>query len=192
MNLGRELWAIVRKSEPLGVRKLPDGTILIGHVPQVAPEAYLHNVFPGLDRKGLNQIESLIGQPLPEPLRRFYTVFNGLDLFSSSLAIFGLRANYSRSGDDAWQPFDITLPNVDERIDNANDDTVFFGSYEWDGSLLYMNAEDPSVYRCSRESVEPLNQWSTLEEALIQETRRLDALFDTKGRKIDENRPTTP
>ena len=98
----------------LGRRVLPDGTRLIGHVPHVAPEAYLHVIFPRLSTEQVAEIGNRTGIPVPVVLASFLERVNGLRLFSK-LFIDGLRRSYSRSGDDAWQPFAMETPNVDER-----------------------------------------------------------------------------
>lgn len=177
----------------LGERKLSNGARLIGHVPHVAPEAYLHSFFPGLDPDEIRGLENEIERELPEALEAFYARCNGLDLFAGSLSIFGLRDPFLE-GDagEVGQPFSMVTPNVDERPADADDSFVFFGFYEWDGSLLYAAPSSPEVIRCSPESSEPLNTWPSLRAALTEEVKRLGKLFDRDGVKLDEDAPTAP
>src|SRR5205823_4209427 len=76
-------------------------TRLIGHVPHVAPEAWLHAIFPGLTAQQVDQISNYLGVPVPAVFSLFLQRCNGLRLFSK-ISIDGLRRNYSRTGDDIW------------------------------------------------------------------------------------------
>lgn len=183
---------VVRKAECLGTRELTTGVRLVGHVPHVAPEAYLHLVFPPLDSAQIEKIEEALGRSLPQSLAVLLTKANGLDLFSSSLSINGLRHNYSRTGDEAWQPFDIITPNVHERPPEMDSSFVIFGSYDSDGSLLTISEDSLEIFRCDRLTSKLLNRWVSLGTMLVNEVDRLDGLFDKNGRQLDVDKPTTP
>ncbi|MBE0543131.1 MAG: SMI1/KNR4 family protein [Verrucomicrobia bacterium] len=175
----------------LGVRQLENGTKLIGRTPHVAPEAWLHAVFAPISHHDVLQLEKSLGRKIPEPYRHFLTSFaNGLSIYSECLSLDGLRTSYARRGDEVWQPFAIDTPNVYERPRDADPRHFFIGGYGQDGSLLYIDGV--KVYRCSRESVEPLHEWNGFETMLIGEVERLVALFDENGRKKNPKAPTTP
>jgi hypothetical protein len=192
VNYFDDVMTLILEWEPLGCRVAADGARLIGHVPHVAPEAYLHVVFPALDDEGIAQIAEQIGRSLPPDLEAFFRMANGIDLFSSSLCVDGLRGDYVRTDNDAWQPFSISLINLDERPPDADDCHVFFGGYNWDRSLLYLAPWSPKVYRCSPTTAEPLNEWPSLGHMLVSEVKRLALLFDRQGRKLDADQPTVP
>lgn len=187
-----EVFSLLHSFDQLGTRQLPNGRQMLGHAPHVGPEAYLHILFPGLKRDGLKKLEAEAGRRLPDQLSELYSRCNGMILYSGSLSIYGLRTSYARTGDEAWQPFSIAIPNVDERINDADPDAVFFGSYDWDGSFLYTSTNSPVVYRCSRESARPLNKWQSVQEMLLSEVYRLSKLFDRNGKEIDEDVATIP
>jgi hypothetical protein len=176
----------------LGVRVLENGTRLIGHVPHVAPEAWLHMLFAPLSVTQIAQIERDIGTALPDEFASFLKRSNGLSLFSDALSIDGLRTSYARTGDSTRQPFSIITPNVPERPLFSRDSFVFIGGYRSDGSLLYIDKKDSRVYRCKNRSAKPLNEWSDFGVMLHKEATRLSLLFDNKGRKLNPDRPTTP
>lgn len=187
-----DVWHLLHAFDHLGTRTLPDGTQLVGHVPHVGSEAYLHVVFPGLGSEQRISLEKVCGRPIPPWLLELYSEHNGMILFSGSLALYGLRASYGRSGDGAWQPFNLAEPNVDERMVDAPPEAVFFGTYDWDGSLLYTTANSQAVYRCSRDSPKPLNEWANVRLMLTAEVHRIGRLFDAGGRELDDSVPTTP
>lgn len=177
----------------LGTRTLANGARLIGHIPAVAPEAYLHSVFPGLDQTGMARLEGVAGRPLPESLRALYSRCNGLILFNGALSLFGLRDPFLEGDEgDVGQPFSIDIPNLDERPGDAKDDMVFFGVYEWDGSLLYGRPGSAEVIRCRPDSVRPVTSWPSLAMALTGEVKRLRALHGRDGLPLYEDVPTAP
>lgn len=179
-------------AEKLGTRTLSNGVRLIGHVPHVGPKAYLHVLFPGLDARRLVKLESAAGRPVPHGLKALYELSNGMHLFSGALSIFGLRSQNSRTGDAAYEVFGVELKNKDERPKWASNEFFFFGFYDWDGSLLYMSAKSPEVYRCAEENVQSLNSWPNLTTMLKQEIERLGSCFDSLGRAISPDKTTAP
>ena len=187
-----EVREVLAEAEALGGRELPDGTRLIGHVPHIGPEAYLHTVYAPLSDEELEVVEGQICRRLPSPLKAFYKCANGLYLFSGALSIDGLRREHSRTGDAARQPFSIDTPNVMERPTGSDPAAVFFGGYDWDGSLLFMMPSEARVFRCERDVASILTTWPTLENMLVSEAARLASAFDGDGRQIDEDEPTTP
>jgi len=128
----------------------------------------------------------MIGNRIPEHLLKLYKECNGFHYFSDTLSIDGLRL------DGVAQPYGIEIPNVDERLRDADDDIIFFGGYTWDGSLVYTKDKDKRIYLCSPESSEPLKFWESIEDFISQEATRIAALFDSQGVPIDENKSTLP
>jgi|SRR6185369_4004354 len=192
MEALQKIFPILDRAKPLGARTLPNGTRLIGHVPHVAPEAWLHEIFPPLHAHGIEAIERGIKRALPQDFKTFLEFANGLMLFSCSLSIYGFRTNYSRTGDDAIQPFDIITPNTYERPKDALPSYVFIGGYRSDGSLIYIDSDTSKVFRSARKRSIPLNEWTNLEEMLVTETIRIALLFDDRGKRIDPRESTAP
>ncbi|MGQ0715350.1 MAG: SMI1/KNR4 family protein [Gemmatimonadaceae bacterium] len=186
------VYATVDAARSLGIQQLNDGTELVGRVPHVAPQAWLHILFAGLAPEELEQVEQDVGRPLDPALARFLRHLNGLSLFSDSLSISGLRKRNRRKDLTDWQPFSIRAPNMLERPRDAKETYLFVGSYSSDGSRLYIDTVDGRAYRCSRDSAEPLNTWPGFFEMLNREATRIAALFDREGRKLRSTMPTTP
>ena len=179
----------------LGCRETASGVRLIGHVPRIGPEAHLHTVYPPLPAMQVEQMEGTLGVTFPESIRQFYSHSNGLNCFVDVLSIFGKRKNYVRTGDAARQPFDLLAMNAPGERPRARGQTiVVIGGYDWDGSHLYFDgANRPErIFRCSRDSVVPLNSWPNFWTMLYQEVKRLSLLFSDKGVKLDPDQPTTP
>lgn len=187
----------LKRYEHLGTRTLSNGTRLIGQkplpgLPGIGPP-YYHKIFARLNENEIDLLEIEIQRPLPSFLKRFYILANGLNIFSGALSVQGLRYSYKRTGEDIWQPISLQTPNVMERPKDADDDFVFFGFYDWDGSQLYATTRNSAVYMCARyQSKRVLMEWPSFEEMLVSEVRRLNTLFDDSGQKVDENVPTIP
>ena len=175
------------------IKQLIDGTILIGHIPHIAPHAWLHNIYPVLSESDIQDVEKKIGSNIPLSYREFLLYCsNGFSMFLNTLSLFGVRKKTGRTIEAAWQPFSIYTSNITERPLDALPNYFFIGSYNWDGSLAYIDTLTGKVYRSSNESVIPLNIWENFETMLLSETKRISSLFNEYGFARDEEQPTTP
>jgi hypothetical protein len=187
---------IVKKIEYFNGKErkvLPDGTVLIGHAPHIAPHAWIHGIYPVLNDIEISDIESMVKNKIPTSYRNFLLhSSNGLSLFLDTLSLYGLRKKIGRDVENAWQPYSIITPNTIERIGDAKSNHFFIGGYNWDGSLLYIDTKTEKVHRCSNESVSPLNTWDNFEEMITSEVSRIILLFDEDGVEKDSDFPTVP
>jgi len=194
MSYCEEIKRLLFKYQDLGKKKLEDGTVLIGKALHIAPEAWLHQIYPTLSDGDINALESSINRSIPNDYKQFLSrCSNGLNVFADVLSLDGLRKNMNRSSiEAAWQPYSILTANTKERLKNAPRNCFFLGGYSWDGSLLYLDEDDGKVYRTSRKIFKPLNMWNDFETMFICEIERISALHDEEGRRIDINKPTVP
>jgi hypothetical protein len=177
----------------LGTRESADGSQLIGHTPRDFPEAYLHRYFAALPASAWAGFPIL----LPAHLQDFYRACNGLSIFRS-LSLWGLRGHYTRNDSAQFQPFDL-LTHHEEWCAAARsgggvvrDGTIFFGSYSWDGSGIYVVGDQPQIHRSAKGSADPLNTWPDLTSFLAVEYDRLAKLFTPEGYAIDPRAPRVP
>lgn len=176
----------------LGAQNIPNGARLIGHIPHVAPLAYLHQIYPGLTEPQVNELAGTVGRPIPDHHRAFLRLGNGMSLFMQ-VSFYGLRFTYSRDPDASRLPFHMKTSNTWERPKGAPDAAVFVGGYSYDGSELYVLPGDPRVYHCPRRAAKPvLNTWPSLEAMLNAEIDRFETLLDRDGKLIDPGQPTMP
>lgn len=192
MQAFQKILTILERAKCLGERILPNGTRLIGHVPHVAPEAWLHTIFPPLDISGIQKLEAEIKISIPADYKKFLMATNGLKIFSDRLSLDGLRMSYVRTGDEARQPYSLVTPNTFERPKDALSSYLYIGGYSQDGSHLYIDGETLKVFRAARRTSAPLNEWKNFGEMLVTETIRIALLFDEKGKLINPKEPTTP
>ncbi|GHT97022.1 hypothetical protein AGMMS49545_23550 [Betaproteobacteria bacterium] len=176
-----------------GQKELNNGTKLFGKAPHVGAEAYLHGVYPALDKNDIDFLAQRIHREIPKNLAQLYSEANGFSYFIDTFTVFGLRKNSSRDIEAVLsQPYDLLEPNTIERISGAEDDMVFFASYDCDGSLLYVRKNDERVFFCSSDSTAPIKIWSSMSEMLSVEADRIKILFDSDGVEIDSSVSTSP
>lgn len=187
-----EVRRIIEGAKEIGFKEQKDGAKLFGHVPHIAPQAWLNIIYSPATEAEVLKLEKELKVQIPKRYRKFLTTeANGLSLFSSSLELYGYRRHYNRKSME-FLPFDLITPNVHERPEDATEGQFFIGGYNWDGSLVYMDTKTYKIYRCDRESIMPLNTWKDLDDFLLKEVKRLSTLFDEKGKEKDSNTPTIP
>jgi hypothetical protein len=184
---------ILERWTHLGEERASTGARLIGHVPHVAPIAYLHSIYPGLDESQIDELEALCQRPLPSAYRAFLRITNGAKLFSDDLSLDGLRTSYQRSVDASRLPYALETANTWERPKGSPQDAVFFGGYSFDGSRLAMRGGDDRVFYTPRREYQPiLRTWPSFPAMLESEVQRLAALFDERGRFTVESAKALP
>lgn len=164
-----------------GTELLNNGTKLISRAPHVAPRAWLHIIYASLSNSQIETIRSAISVELPNDLVEFWGYANGVNLFSDSISIWGLRTSYVRTGEDAFQPYDIVSLNNEGIISKLK--CLAFGSYSIDGSLITYDlvVSSTKVYRLEQITGKVLQEWETLWVWLESEVERLSMLYDENG-----------
>ena len=182
----------LRKYSTVGYKKLENGTELIGKTPHIGSQAWLHIIFPGITETEISQYERNNQIHIPDTYKKFLKKANGIDIFSSSLYLFGIRSGYNRSG-DLWQPFDLRVPNTIVRSDKYSDDLFIIGGYKsGDGYYLCLNQKTDVVSFTPRKKYINLKDWATIDILLEEEILRLSSLFDERGKRIGTSQETVP
>lgn len=163
-----------------GYKILEDGTELFGLDKSIAPQAWLHQIFPPLSKREINQMEEILETILPDSLINFYNEMNGFRVFVTQFSFEGLRKNFSRSIESSWQPFSIETPNKQERISNAKNEDIFIGFYSKDGRNVYMNSKNETVSTCARYDANPIKTWDNLYQFLVEELTELFSIYGSK------------
>jgi len=162
----------------LGQKRLENNTYLIGKVPHIAQEAWLHAIYPPITMEEINSLPINI----PDVYIEFLLQMNGASLFSSALELFGKRFNNKRDVISNWQPFNIITLNNENIAHNESDNQFYFGCYSSDGSILYLDASS-KVCRCDRYNFDIKNIWPDFLSFLKAELDRLSEQYDELGKK---------
>jgi hypothetical protein len=172
----------VNKWAPKGVKVLPTGVRLICPTPLVAPEAWLHVVFPNLSPIEIDTMEKKLGMLLPNDFQQFLLQANGLHLFSYRISIFGLRKTWAREGDEAWQPFNLVSHNYkNDRPHGSPTNVLYFGTYDDSWCFFELDGDSYRVGMTDRHHFRPTVYWPDFGTWLIDGTRYLESLFDGDG-----------
>lgn len=190
MEIKRDFLNVLNKAKQFGMKETESGTVMLGHVPHVAPQAWFHILFSKLYRSHIELIEFSLKSTVPNCLRNLLYINNGMNIFSNNLSFYGYRVSINRSGDIST-PFDIIELNQYYKPRDASGNEFFFASYRYDSSLVYINQQDKSIHRCAKGSVKPLNSWNNLSDFINIETNRLNGLF-IEGKLINANCIITP
>jgi len=194
MTLAAKIWQITENRlmewAYLGTRTVSNGARLIGHVPHVAPEAWLHTLYAPLNKDEIKSIEDALKQSIHSSYAEFLGYSNGAKIFSDSISLWGLRANYDRTPDGARQPYDLVALNLkSERPKGMPDNVIVIGGYRWDGSKICL-FPDGVVVRSIGSTFQPKDKWDSVWKMLEIEVARLSKMYDQLGRK--NGQPTIP
>ena len=96
MNIGKEIRNRLSNYEKLGVEKQSNGTELIGKAPHIAPLAYLHSIYKGLNKEEIDRLERELETEIPTDYKKFLQFSNGLHIFNTTFCLDGLRTSYNR------------------------------------------------------------------------------------------------
>ena len=179
--------------EKYGIITQENGTKLIGKAPHIAPMAWLHYIFKGLELSEIKITESELNTEIPKDYIKFMTFSNGLELFNGTLSLFGKRTSYNRTAEvNARQPFELGTVNIYEKPSNSNESYFYIGSYNCDGSLILIDKSNNKVHRCDKDEAKILNSWTDFSEFLKTEIIRLKSLHNENGTKKKPNENTIP
>ncbi|MCT3735612.1 SMI1/KNR4 family protein [Elizabethkingia anophelis] len=190
----KEINELIYKFSNLGLDNLSDGARMIGKAPFNGPRAWINIIYPVLDNQEINVLEKELRTQIPVEYKKFLMNYsNGTHLLSATLSLYGLRRQLTRDPKaNSRQPFSPVSANVYERPDNAKESYFFIGSYQWDGSRLFIDKETNSVHCCEKDDATSKVQWNSFQEMLLSELKRLYTFFDDEGREIDEDVSTLP
>jgi SMI1 / KNR4 family (SUKH-1) len=170
-----------------GERQLYTGVRLICPTPQVAPEAWLHVLYPPATPEAIRSAEMKLGIPLPEDYKSFLLSANGFVMFSYRLAVWGIKKSMARTGDEAWQPYDLVNHNQEtNRPEGSPSNLLYFGSTENGATRCFFELNDGTyrVGKTSHNSYHPDGYWPHFGSWLLDQMRSLEILFDSSGAMI--------
>jgi hypothetical protein len=186
-NLFNAIIQTISRWSSRGEKLLPNGTRLICPTPNIAPDAWLHVVFSPLAPEKIKEVEKKLGTTLPGDFKGFLLRTNGLMLFSCHIDIWGARETMARTGDDVWQPYDLVDHNFKtERPDGSPDNAVFFGSTDNGDSWSFFEfaGKRYRVGKTARNNFHPVSYWADFNSWLLDESKSLERLFDSRGVRI--------
>jgi hypothetical protein len=183
MDLGF-LYRVVDNARNLGERTLGNGTELVGHVPHVASEAWLHMLFAPIDDQVIEEIERSLELALPSDYACLLRQHNGVRLFSGDIWLGGWRVSFARKGDAIWQPFSVVSANLDNGTLQSDNPELVIGGEEGVGARFRINIKSQQVCKYGQRGKKPLASWDNIEAMLQAEVGRVSRRYDASGHRI--------
>lgn len=176
-----------RRYDKLGFVQGENGSYLTGHVPHVAPLAYLCVRYPSLDDDAIGKVEEEAGRHIAEPYRQLLGHMNGARLLGVSLhgGVFG---SVDRSGVGIGQPISIRYQNAVERPDYIPHGHLGIGAINGErrsqGHLYLTATGEVEMYLAHFDVIGA--RWTSLAAFLAEEFSRRFSLFDDAGKEIQK------
>ncbi|MDA5094707.1 SMI1/KNR4 family protein [Aliiroseovarius sp. KMU-50] len=173
------------KLDPLGHVEGANGAIKTGHVPHVAPFAYLATFYAGLDDKGIELAEAESDRFIPEAYRAFLLQTNGMRL--GELSLHGTTySSACTSGPGIGQPISLVYQNVYERPEYVPAGHLGIGAVSGQRSsqgLLYLSSTgEVEMYHGDADLIGA--RWVSFEDFLQSEVLRQLSLYDAQGKLL--------
>ena len=159
--------------------------------------SWCHRIYKYMDRNEINKLEIEIKKNVHESFKIFLLQMNGIEIFHSSINLFGNDIDYNTGKRISYAPFSLLDANeyrfnFGERPIQLSDDVLVIGGYGNDGSRIGILESNGKVVRYNRDTLETYNEWSSFEEFFISEFERICSLFNTDGVIKDSEMSTTP
>ena len=187
------LESLLKKFKPLGNYEYK-GAIHLTHVPLLGRLAYLNIIHTAAH----DVIQHDIIDPLrlPDQLRRFYRTYNGADLFSDLMSVYGFFPKtylYERTDERRSYPYNILDLNARHFNEVHSSEYFLFGSYGFDRSVVFTERRTGRVHCAFGEDMNRIRTtWEDFETWIRCEIDRLSKCFDEYGNRLVELEETLP
>jgi hypothetical protein len=160
-------------------------------------QSWGHWTYKGMNENEIYKLEVEIKKNIHNGYKSFLLQSNGINIFHTSICLFGNTINYDTKKRITFSPFDLVDANeyrfnFGERPIQLSDDVLVIGGYGKDGSKIGILGSSGKVVRFDEKSLEVYNEWSSFEEFFVSEFERISEMFDINGVKKDSDIPTTP
>ena len=163
------------------------GAIVYGKIEYEEDEQYLNYLYNPLPHDVLKKEIDTTYFAIHPNLLEFYKKYNGINITSDLISIFGFYADYI----DVPLPYNLVLTTTNTRADLYNaglpyEDIVFCGGYVRAYLLYYNQKEMGKFYLLDISTMKPIQVFDSIEEFLELYTRHEISLldeFDSRKRK---------
>jgi len=134
------------------------GVLLLGHSPDIAPEAYCHTLYPPLPDEVICSTLTHF-KPLPEELKALYRIMNGATLFWAGIEVWGIRTQA--------EPFSLPAFDIVEEASNVScRDGIAFASNNC-GDTVWLDPVSHSVSIDPRDTGLPTVSLPSIDEWIV-------------------------
>lgn len=164
----------------LGCKRLPNGTELIGRVPDGDSVAWMHVLFPKLSAERIEAMERQLRRPLPRELRQLYRTTGAMSLFGGAFHVVGMRPAFLHEGEAALQPVDLVAFNHElECASWKSEQAIAFALNSWDHSIHVMGGggKENEIWRMERGTGMLLERHADIWDFLSDKLHKLDQIL---------------
>ncbi|GAA0671759.1 SMI1/KNR4 family protein [Rheinheimera tangshanensis] len=158
------------------------GAILLGFMPEVAPKAYAHIIFPPLNESFISEFQQrLNGRRIPESLAELLKLANGMSIFLGEITLNGyipLKGEKSKGFLD--NPPNIMIDNGQLMVKGSDSTDITIGWYQTDGSYINIKSDSSIVRFKPGLPMQVIQSWPDLETWLSSEIARLNTEWQHK------------
>jgi hypothetical protein len=172
----KQVMRLVQRSSNSGDMTNETGTRLIGHLPHLAPKAYLHIVYSALDETELVDLAVRLGKAVPSQFGQFLTNANGLSVFLDRIRVFGyvpLPPKRRASTHVHNYSTDVVLPNVSARVRGLRPNAIAVAGYRLDGSYVSIEQDGTAIRFDPKSHGDAIETWPDFDTWLISEISAL-------------------
>lgn len=178
-----EISSILDSGSGAGNKVSDSGAVFLGHMPEIAPKAYIHVIYPPIDEESILALSEILKPvSLPTSLVDFFRYANGMNVFfKKGFRVFGYVPAENRVSEGFFDyPDDILHANGDIRIKGSKSTDITIGWYLADSS--YVNLEESgNVVRFKPANPKQVIQcWPDIKSWLSSEIERLNNEWQEK------------
>jgi len=174
-----EILSILESWAYLGESVNSSGSRLIGHLPLIAPRAYINIIFPPLSQRNILTLEQTLMSPLPKQYKEFLAFANGLNVYSDALRVFGFVPLKKESGSDVFTyPANLVIHNDKSSIKGLQSNEMIVAWYKADGSYVKINENGRAVRFDALSSGRIICEWQDFDVWLTSEIARLNSDYE--------------
>lgn len=177
------------KYDHLGFMEAQNGAYKTGHVPHVAPLAYLCIRYAGLDEVGIGNAERECERYISEPYRELLGHMNGARLLGISLH-GGIGGSVDRSVIGIGNPVSLRYQNVHGRPDYIPNGHLGIGAINgpWfsQGHLYLTSSGGVEMFNARFNLIGA--RWPSLAVFLLDEVSRRFSIYDDEGRILENSK----
>ncbi|MDW8517021.1 SMI1/KNR4 family protein [Priestia flexa] len=166
MDILEYILKFVNEDKKFGYKEMKNGTVLIGCVPEISNEFWMHQIYHPLTKEEIEKLEKETALSFPPSYKKLLTKCNGLFLLEGQMYIYGkayLQKGMTRE-EQIYQPYDLREENDDPPFAIPSNLFYFGGTPK----TIFVLDEKGHVLELNRRSKRQMNKWNSFEDWIFK------------------------